>query len=148
LDEVLHVDARGAVEAPWSPFISSQGKFMQSNIVQTEAIQPFVKLAQSNMELWSKFSQSPEVMAEATRNVKSFMEQAQTSTASLAGSNAFTGLMQGMVKNYTDFVSELTQSVYAMMSQGQATFLQQTQAAASNVIDAADARTRRSRHAA
>jgi len=53
-----------------------------------------------------------------------------------------------MVKNYTDFISELTQSAYAMMSQGQAAFLQQTQEAASNVIDAADARTRRSRHAA
>ncbi len=121
---------------------------MQSNIMQIEAIQPFVKLAQSNMELLTKFSQSPEVMAEATRTVKTLMEQAQTSTASLAGSSAFAGLMQGMVKNYTDFISELTQSAYAMMSQGQAAFLQQTQEAASNVIDAADARTRRSRHAA
>jgi hypothetical protein len=121
---------------------------MQSNIVQSEAIQPFVRLAQSNMELWSKFSQSPEVMAEATRNVKSFMEQAQNSTASLARSQAFTGLMQGMVKNYADFVSELTQSTYAMMSLGQATFLQQTQEATDNVIDATDARTRRPRNAA
>ena len=50
--------------------------------------------------------------------------------------------MQGMVKNYTDLISELTQGPYAMMSQGQAAFLQQTQEAASNVIDAADARTR------
>ena len=121
---------------------------MQSTIVQTEAIQPFVKLAQSNMELWSRFSQSPEVMAEATRNMKSFMEQAQTSTASLARSQAFSGLMQGMVKNYTDFVSELSQSAYAMMSQGQATFLQQTQEATANVIDATDARSRRARQAA
>ena len=121
---------------------------MQSTIVQTEAIQPFVRLAQSNMDLWSKFSQSPEVMAEATRNMKSFMEQAQTSTASLARSQAFTGLMQGMVKNYTDFVSELTQSTYAMMSQGQAAFLQQAQEATANVVDATEARTRRHRQAA
>jgi len=112
---------------------------MQSNIMQIEAIQPFVKLAQSNMELLTKFSQSPEVMAEATRTVKTFMEQAQTSTASLAGSSAFAGLMQGMVKNYTDFISELTQSAYAMVSQSQAAFLQQTQEAASNVIDADNA---------
>jgi hypothetical protein len=56
--------------------------------------------------------------------------------------------MQGMVKNYTDFVSELTQSAYAMMSQGQATFLQQTQEATANVIDAADARSRRPRQTA
>ena len=121
---------------------------MQSNIVQIEAIQPFVKLAQSNMELLTKFTQSPEVMAEATRNMKSLMEQAQTSATSLAQSQAFIGLMQGMVKNYTDFVSELAQSAYAMMSQGQATFLQQTQEATATVIDAADARSRRSRHAA
>ena len=121
---------------------------MRTNIAQAEVVQPFMKLAQSNMELWSKFSQSPEVMSEATRNMNSFFEQAQTSATSLARSHAFTGLMQGMVKNYTDFVSELAQSTYAMISQGQATFLQQTQEAAGNVIDAADARTRRSRHAA
>jgi len=121
---------------------------MQSNLVQTEMIQPFVKLAQSNMELWSKFSLSPDVMSEATRNMKNLWEQSRTSTASLAGSQAFTALMQGMVKNYTDFVSELTQSTYAAMSQGQATFLQQTQEATTNVIDAADARTRRHRQTA
>ena len=121
---------------------------MQTNIAQAEVIQPIVKLAQSNMELWSKFSLSPEVMSEATRNMKSFWEQSQTSTASLARSQAFTALMQGMVKNYTDFVSELTQSAYAMMSQGQATFLQQTQEATANVIDAADARSRRPRQTA
>jgi hypothetical protein len=148
LDEVLHVDARGALEAPWSPFISFQGKVMRTNIAQAEVVQPFMKLAQSNMELWSKFSQSPEVMSEATRNMNSFFEQAQTSATSLARSHAFTGLMQGMVKNYTDFVSELTQSAYAMMSQGQATFLQQTQEATAHVIDAADARSRRPRQAA
>ena len=121
---------------------------MQSNIVPIEVVQPFVKLAQANMELWSKFSLSPEVMSEATRHIKSFMEQSQTSTASLAQSQAFTALMQGMVKNYTDFVSELSQSAYAMMSQGQATLLQQTQEATAQVIDATDARSRRHRQAA
>ena len=121
---------------------------MRSNIVQAEVVQPFMKLAQSNMELWSKFSQSPEVMSEATRNMTSFFEQAQTSATGLARSHAFTDLMQGMVKNYTDFVSELAQSAYAIMSQGQATFLQQTQEATAHVIDAADARSRRPRQAA
>jgi hypothetical protein len=120
---------------------------MQS-IVPTEVIQPFVRLAQANMELWSKFSLSPEVMSEATRNMKNFWEQSQTSAASLARSEAFTGLMQGMVRNYTDFVSELSQSTYAMMSQGQAALLQQTQEATSNVIDATDAQARRHRKAA
>ena len=52
-----------------------------------------------------------------------------------------------MVKNYTDFVSELSKSAYAMLSQGQSTFLQQAQEA-THVIDATDARTRRSRQAA
>jgi len=121
---------------------------MQSSIVPTEVIQPFVKLAQANMELWSRFSLSPEAMSEATRNIKGFLEQSQASTASVARAQAFTGLMQGMVKNYADFVSELSQSTYAMMSQGQAAFLQQTQEATSNVIDATDARARRPRQAA
>lgn len=121
---------------------------MQSNIVPTEVIQPFMKLAQSNIELWSKFSLSPEVMSEATRNMKSLWEQSQASAASLAQSQSFTALMQGMAKNYTDFVSELTQSTYALMSQGQAPLLHQTQEATANVIDAADARTRRPRQAA
>ena len=121
---------------------------MQSNRVQTEVIQPFVKLTQANMELWSKFSLSSEVMTEATRSMKSLWEQSQTSTASLARSQAFTALMQGMMKNYTDFVSELTQGTYALMSQGQATLLHQAQEAAANVIDATDARTRRHRQAA
>ena len=121
---------------------------MQSNIVPTEVVQPFVKLAQSNMELLSKFSLSSEVMSEATRNIKSFLEQSQASSASLAQSRAFTALMQGMVKNYTDFVSELTQSTYAVMSQGQAAFLQQAQEATANVVDATEARTRRHRQAA
>lgn len=121
---------------------------MQSNIVQSEAVQPFVKLAQSNMELWSKFTQSPEVMSEATRSMQSVLEQAQKSAASLAQSQVFTSLMQGMMKNYTDFVSELSQSMYSMMSQSQATFLQQAQGAANDVIDAAVTPTRRPRQAA
>jgi len=121
---------------------------MQSNIVQTEAIQPFVKLAQSNMEVWSKFMQSPELLSEATRNMKSFWEQAQSSSTSLAQSQAFGALMQGMVNNYTEFVSELSRSTYALMSQSQAAFLQQTQEAANNVIDVTDGRGRRARHAA
>ena len=121
---------------------------MQFNVVSTEAIQPFVKLAQANMELWSKFSLSPEVMSEATRNIKTFMEQSQSSAAGLAQSQAFTALIQGMVNNYTDFVSELSQTMYSMMSQGQAALLQQTQEATSNVINAADAQARRHRKAA
>ena len=76
------------------------------------------------------------------------MEQAQTSATSLARSQSFAALMQGMVKNYTDFLSELGQSTYAMLNQGQATLLQQAQDATDNVVDATDARGRRARHAA
>jgi hypothetical protein len=121
---------------------------MQFNVVQTEAIQPFMKLAQSNMELWSKFMQSPELLSEATRNIKSFWEQAQTLPTSLVQSRAFGALMLGIVNNYTEFVSEVSRSTYAMVSQSQAAFLQQTQEAASNVIEVTDARGRRARHAA
>ena len=100
------------------------------------------------MELWSRVWFSPEVMSEATRNIKGLMDQSQASTGSLARTETFTALMNGMVKNYTDFVSELSQSTYAMMSQGQANFLQQAQEVTDNVVDATDARTRRPRQAA
>jgi len=52
---------------------------MQSNLVPTEVIQPFLKLVQANMELWSNVWLSPELMSEATRNMRGLMEQSQAS---------------------------------------------------------------------
>jgi hypothetical protein len=105
---------------------------MQDNLMQAQA-QPFVKLAQANMDLLTRFSTSPEVTESAMK---------------LMNSSAFAHLMQGMMKNYTEFVTELSQSGMAMLSQGQAAMTRQMQDAASGVIDVADVRGRRARQAA
>ena len=116
---------------------------MQYNLAQSAWLQPYVKLAQCNIELWYKFSSSPEVMSEANRSLQTFMEQAQASALQLGQSHAFTSLVQGLIKNYTEFVSDLSQSAYSMMSQGQATWIQQAQEAANNVYDVTAGRPRR-----
>jgi hypothetical protein len=90
---------------------------MQDNVMQT-AIQPFIKLTQANMDLLTKFSMSPEAIPQ---------------------------LMQGMLKNYTEFMMELGQSGMAVLAQGQAAMMRQVQEASENVVDASGARGRRTR---
>lgn len=119
---------------------------MQDNIMQAQT-QPFVKLAQANMELLTRFSTSPEVASQATANASQLFQQASESAMKLMQSGAFAHMMQGMVKNYTEFLTELSQSGMAMMSQGQAAMTRHVQDATNNVIDATDARGRRARQA-
>jgi len=54
-------------------------------------------------------------------------------------------LMQGMMKNYTEFLTELGQSTMAIASQGQAALLQQTQEATDSLAEATEPRGRRAR---
>jgi hypothetical protein len=104
-------------------------------------MQPFVKLAQANMELLTKFSLSPEAVSQSAV----LMQQAQQAAASLAQSNAFAQLTQGMLKYYTEFMTEWGQSAMATLAQGQAAMVARAQEVTGNVVDAADARARRSR---
>ena len=117
---------------------------MQDNLMQAQ-IQPFVKLAQANMELFTRFSTSPEVTAQASANASQIFQQASGSAMKLMQSGAFAHVMQGMLKNYTEFLAELSQSGMAMLSQGQAAVTRQVQEATDNVIDATEARGRRAR---
>lgn len=119
-----------------------QDQFMQASI------QPYFKLAQANMDLLARFSTSPEVTAHAGANASQIFQQASDSALKLMQSGAFAQMMQGMLKNYTEFVTELNQSGMAMLSQGQALMTRQVQEATDGVIDAADARVRRTRQAA
>jgi hypothetical protein len=116
---------------------------MQDKLMQAQT-QPFIKLAQANMELLTRFSSSPEMTAQAT----SLFQQATESSKSLLQSGAFTQMMQGMLKNYSEFFMELSQSTMALMGQGQAMLVRQVEEAGDVVIDATDARVRRSRQAA
>jgi len=115
---------------------------MQDNLMQAQT-QPFVKLAQANMDLLTRFSTSPEVTAQASANASQMFQQASESTMKLLQSGAFAQMMQGMLKNYSDFLTELSHSGMAMLNQGQASMNRQMQDATNSVIDATEVRGRR-----
>jgi hypothetical protein len=116
---------------------------MQDNLMQAQT-QPFLKLAQGNMELLTRFWSSPEMTAQAT----SLFRHATESATNVMQSGAFAQLMQGTMKAYSEFFMELNQSTMALMSQGQAAMVRQVQEASEGVIDVTDMRARRSRLAA
>lgn len=120
---------------------------MQDNLMQAQT-QPFVKLAQANMDLFTRFSTSPEVTTQASANASQLFQQVSESAMKLMQSGAFAHMMQGMLKNYTEFLTEISQSSMSMLSQGQAAMTQQVQEATNDIIDATDARGRRARQAA
>jgi uncharacterized membrane-anchored protein YhcB (DUF1043 family) len=124
-----------------------EGNTMQDNVMQVH-VQPFFKLAQSNMELLTRFSTSPEVTAQATADASNLLQQATESATSLMRSGAFANLMQGMWKNYTDFLTEFSRSSMTLMTQGQEALMRQAQDVTAGVVDATEARARRSRQAA
>lgn len=117
------------------------------DIIQAQA-QPFYKLAQANMDLFTRFSTSPEVTAQATTNASQLFQQATESAMKLMQSGAYAHMMQGLLKNYTEFLAELSQSGMTMMSQGQAALARQAQEVTDGVIDATEVRARRARSAA
>lgn len=120
---------------------------MQDNVMQAQA-KPFVKLAQANMDLLTRFWTSPEVEAQATANAGALFQQASASAMKLMQSGASAQLMQGMLQNYTEFLGEMYQGWMGMMTQGQSAFMRQAQEGTDNVIDATSARGRRGRQAA
>ena len=108
---------------------------MPDNIMQT-AMQPYVKLVQANLELMGKFATSPEAVSQATANAQSLFQQGQESAGNLVQSKAFAQLAQGMLKNYTEFLTEVGQASVAMLTQGQAMVMQQVQDASGKVLEA------------
>ena len=116
---------------------------MQDHPFQFDALQPFVKLAQANMELLTRYAWSPEVVSEAMRTMQVLFEQNQSSFAKLGQSNALLELTQGLMQNYTEFLGEMTRSAYALMSQGPATFMRQAMEAGGNVVRMAGGTGRR-----
>lgn len=116
---------------------------MQDNNLMQPVLQPFFKLAQSNIALLTQFAFSPEVVAQTMSNAQSLFQKTQEGAGQIAQSTAFAQLAQGLMKNYTEFLVELGQGGMAVLSQGQAAFLRQAQDASSNVIDATQARRAR-----
>jgi uncharacterized membrane-anchored protein YhcB (DUF1043 family) len=128
-------------------FANFQDITMQDNFMQTQT-QPFTRLAEANMELVTRFSTSPEVMSQASSITSQIFQLTTESAMKLMQSGAFASMLQGMQKNYTDFLAGLSQSGMAMISEGQANMSKQMQEAADSVIDAAGVRGRRARQAA
>ena len=121
---------------------------MQDNIIQS-AMQPFMKLAQANMELLTRFM-SPETFSHAIANAqKQFQQgQGQGSATNLMQSNPFAELMQGLLGNYTEFMAEVSQSAMAVLGQSQALMVRGARDASDNVVDASEAASRRTRQSA
>jgi uncharacterized membrane-anchored protein YhcB (DUF1043 family) len=107
---------------------------MQENVVQPIA-QPLMKLAQANMALFTRFAMSPEVMSEAMSSVQNVFRQAQESALHLAQSGAAAELMQGMARNYTEFIAECSKGGMNLLGQSQEAFMRQAQEASDNVIE-------------
>lgn len=120
---------------------------MHENIIQAPS-QAFMKLAQANMDLLTRFSTSPEVTAQVNANASLMFQQASESARRLMQSSAFAHTMQGLVKNYTEFFAELGHSGMVMLSQGQAEMTRQMQDANSSLVEVADTRGRRQRPSA
>jgi len=115
------------------------------DILQSSAMQPFIKLAQGNMQLLTEFSTSPEVAGKFQENAQTLFKQGQESATQLFQSNAFLRMMQGMMKNYSEFMLEFSQSGMAALAQGQQQMLSQVQEVTETAVDATTRAARRSR---
>jgi hypothetical protein len=96
--------------------------------------QPLMKLAEANLALMTKFYSSHEVLNQSSENVQQMVQQAQKSVASLVQTNAFGHLFQGMWQNYTEFLTEFSQSTAAAMTQGHAELTRQAEESGNAVI--------------
>ena len=119
---------------------------MQENLMQIQT-QPFIKLAQANMDLFTRFSTSPEVTGQAMDGAANLFQQATDTATKLLQSGAFSQMMQGLYKNYTEFWADLSRSGMDMMNSGQAALMQQAQEVTQGVAEVTDARGHRSRRA-
>ena len=82
-------------------------------------MQPFINLVQANMALLSKYAMSPEAMSKAMAQLQAAMTQGPSALTVPQPATAFAELAQGMMENYTRFLSELAQSGMSAFAQGQ-----------------------------
>ena len=115
---------------------------MQDTLIQP-VTQPFFKLVRANMDLLGKFSPSSESFSQTLTDVQRLSRQGQGSAASLVQSKGFAELMQGMLRNYTEFMTEVGQNTLAMLAWGQQATTRQLQDCSQEVIAATDALPRR-----
>jgi hypothetical protein len=118
------------------------------NAVQA-TMQPFIKLVQANMTLLSKFSMLPSsatpVHAEGPIQM---MQQGQEAATKALQSTAMLQLMQGLAKNYTEFMTEFSQTSLTALSLGQEAMVKQSREMSGKVAEATQAQARHVRAAA
>lgn len=90
---------------------------------------PFTKLAQSNLELLTKFSLSPEMVSQAMTQAQRMFLQQPPATPAAIPPNALADLMMGLMKNYMEFLMELGQGSATLMQQAPTTLAKATQQA-------------------
>jgi hypothetical protein len=108
-------------------------------------VEPFLRLAQANVESLSEFWLSPDVMQQPLALVKRlFQPDAEpASAAPSVSSEAFARLLKALAENYTRFLSDLSQG--GMVWWNEAT--RAVQEASDDVVDATEV-VRRPRAAA
>jgi hypothetical protein len=118
------VDLRSVAGRPLDYYlhIPSGGRTMPDPI--SNPMQPFINLMQANMALLSKYAMSPEAMSAAMAQFQAAMTQGPGAAKSVPQSTtAFAELAQGLMENYTRFMSELTASGMSLLTQGQEALL-------------------------
>lgn len=115
-------------------------------------LSPYTKLARANMDLWTQFSTSPEVMSQTLGTAQKMADQGAATASNLFMSNAFSDFVMGLLKNWLEFWSELSQTSMSFMDQTSKTMLKQAPAMATeavrSVTELAQGKTPRSRPAA
>ncbi len=107
----------------------------------TDVMQPFMapfnKLAQSNLELLTKFSLSPDMVSQAMTQAQRLFLQQPSSTPLAMPPNALADLVMGLMKNYMEFLMELGQGSATLMQQAPTTLAKATQQATRQAATAA-----------
>lgn len=117
-------------------------------------MQPYIRLTQRNMQLFTSFSASPEMVtlwlqnaqkmvthaARSTTNGKSteepqkMVEQVQNNLSDVGQSKAFAGLVQGLMQSHMQFLMDLAQTNMSAMSQVPAKMMENMQQAATKTL--------------
>ena len=120
-------------------------------------MQPYIRLTQRNMQLFTSFSASPEMVTLWLQNAQKMVSHAARSTASgktddapqkmveqvqsnlsdVGQSKAFAGLLQGLMQSYMQFMTDLAQTNMAALSQAPAKMLENMQQTTSSALSQA-----------
>jgi hypothetical protein len=127
-------------------------------MINSEALQPFmqpyIRLTQRNMQLFTSFSVSPEMVtlwlqnaqkmvthaAKSTASGKTadepqkMVEQVQSNLSDVGQSRAFAGLLQGVMQSHMQFMMDLAQTGVAAVNQAPAKMLESMQHTATSAL--------------